>query len=142
MGLKNSAFIRLWGRGLSVASIVFMVGSGAIAEIGDHLTPRKDVFYCWLLVFFNAYIGTFIANQAIRRGSTGFLVWAFLINELRAGVFLILLLSVIKTDVENVRAFVLMTFFGYFAFLAVEIYGLHKHAISIGKDPQCGSKDD
>ena len=142
MTLQNSSFITLWGRGLFLSSIIFVLGSAAIADIDDHITPRKDVFYCWLLVFFNAYIGTFIANQAIKRGSTGFLVWAFLINGLRAGAFLILLLSVIKADVGNVRAFVLMTFFGYFAFLAAEIYGLHRYTISIGKEPQCGRKDD
>ncbi|MDF7798693.1 hypothetical protein P4C99_04420 [Pontiellaceae bacterium B1224] len=122
--------------------MAFIAGSLMIAELSDHITQKKDLFYCWLLVFFNAYIGTFIANQAIKRDSIGFLVWTFLMNGLRAGVFLFLLLSVVKWDVSNVRAFVLMTFFGYFAFLAAEISGLLKHTKEIAKDPQCGKKDD
>jgi hypothetical protein len=127
MTLRNSAFIRLWGRGLSGALVVFITGSLLIAELGDHVTPIKYVFYCWLLVFFNALIGTFIANQAIKRDLRGFMVCGFLINGVRAGLFLILLLSVVKWDVSNVRAFVLMTFLGYFSFLAAEIHGLQKH---------------
>lgn len=142
MSLRNSPFIMLWGRGLSVATGVFIVGSLLIAELGDHVTRRKDVFYCWLLVFFHAYIGTFIANQAIKRDFTGFMVWAFLINGLRSGLFLILLLSVVKWDIVNVRGFVLMTFLGYFAFLAAEIYGLQKHTQRIAKDQQYDRKDD
>jgi hypothetical protein len=142
MTFRNNAFITVWGQGLSVASVVFIGGSLLIAELGDHHIPTKDVFYCWLLVFFNAYIGTFIANQAIKRNFTGFMVWGFLINGVRAGLFLILLLSVVKWDISNVRAFVLMTFLGYFAFLAAEIYGLHLYTIRISKDPQCGIKDD
>ena len=134
MMLQNSAFLALWGRGLSVASVAFVAGSLLIAELGDHITPRKDVFYCWLLVFFNAYIGTFIANQAIKRDFTGFMVWALLINGLRAGLFLILLLSVVNLDIINVRAFVLMTFFGYFSFLTAEILGLIKNTQKIAKD--------
>ena len=142
MPLRSSSFVRLWGRALLVASLVFTLGSILIAELGDHNTPIKDVFYCWLLVFFHAYIGTFIANQAIRSGITGFFVWAFLVNGLRAAVFLILLLSVVKLEIVNVRAFVLMTFFGYFTFLAAEIYGLQKHTQRIAKDQQCDRKDD
>ena len=142
MNLRNSPFITLWGRALSLATVVFMGGSLLIAELGDHHIPTKDVFYCWLLVFFNAYIGTFIANQAIKRDFTGFCVWAFLINGVRAGLFLILLVSVVKWDISNVRGFVLITFLGYFAFLAAEIYGLHLHTLRISKDPQCGKKYD
>ncbi|MDF7823152.1 hypothetical protein P4B35_03950 [Pontiellaceae bacterium B12227] len=142
MNLQNSTFIRLWGRGLLVASVVFMLCSLLIYEQADNNTQRKDVFYCWLLVFFNAYIGTFIANQAIKRDFTGFMVWALLINGLRAGLFLILLLSIVKWQVEEVRGFVLMTFTGYFIFLAAEIYGLHTHTKRLAKDPQYGLKDD
>ena len=142
MTLRNSTFMRLWGRGLFIASVVFVFFTLSIYELDDDNTQRKDAFYCWLLVFFNAYIGTFIANHAIKRDFSGFMVWALLINGLRAGLFLILLLSVVKLDVVNVRVFVLMTFFGYFAFLAAEIHGLHKHTQGIAKGQQCERKDD
>lgn len=142
MPLRSSSFVRRWGRAFLAASLTFMAGSIAIAEIDDHNTQIKDVFYCWLLVFFHAYIGTFIANQAVKRDFIGFMMWALLINGLRAGLFLILLLSVLIMDVVNVRAFVLMTFFGYFTFLAAEIYGLRNHTKRTLKDPQCERKDD
>ena len=142
MTLRNSPFVTLWGRGVSVAFITYITLSLLICEYGDHNIVRKELFYSWLLVFFNAYIGIFIANQAIRKEFTGFLVWGFLINGFRAGIFLIVLLSVIKLGILNVRGFVLITFFGYFAFLAAEIYGLHLHSTRIAKDPQCGLKDD
>jgi hypothetical protein len=142
MNLKNSAFITLWGRTLSVACVVFVAGSLLIAGLVDHVYLTKDVFYCWLLVFFNAYIGTFITNQALKCRHTGFLVWAFLINGLRIVGFLILLLSIVKLSVVHERGFVLMTFFGYFTFLAAEVYGLHNHTKRVSQEPHCGIKDD
>lgn len=131
-----------WGWGCAIASLVFIAGSLAIAEIGDRITPRKEIFYCWLLVFFNAYIGTFIANKAIKSDFTGFMVWAFLVNGLRSGVFLVSLLLIVKWDVVNVQGFVLMTFLGYFAFLSVEIHGLQKHTKRKTRTTLRGDKDD
>ena len=134
MDLKNSPYFQLWGRPMLAAFILFTAGSIAIFAIHDQFTHVKELFYCWLLVFFNAYIGIFIANQAINRDFTGFMVWGFLINGIRNGAFLILLLVIVKHELINDRGFVLLTFFGYFSFLAAEIIGLQKHTLKRSRE--------
>jgi hypothetical protein len=129
MNLWNRALITLWGRGLSVSFLVFAAGSFLIAELSDHIIPIKEVFYSWLLVFFNAYIGTFIANKALKQDPTGFLVWGMLINGFRIGIFLIVLLVIIKMDVVDNRTFAAITILGYLIFLAREIFSIHTHSL-------------
>ena len=121
-----SSFISIWGKGIFVSMSGFVGGSLGIVAIDDQDTHIKEILYSWLLVFFNAYIGIFIANKAVKSDFTGFFVWAFLINGFRTGVFLILLLVMVKYHILNERGFVLMTLLGYFAFLAAEIYGLQR----------------
>ncbi len=137
MSDKKPSFVSGWSRAGLVATILFLGVTFLIAEFDDRITMTKEVFYSWLLVFFNAYIGTFIANQALKKGSTGFYVWGFLINGIRAGLFLVLLLIGAKWFVVHARGFVLITFFGYFIFLAAEVYGLQAYTKRIAKDPQC-----
>lgn len=129
-------------RALVIAMAAYVVSTLFIARIYDHLIPVKDLFYSWLLVFINAYIGIFIANQAVKSASGGFLAWALLGNAVRAGLFLVALLAVVKLDVINVRGFVLMTMFGYFSFLAVEIYGLQGLMRRLAQAPQCRQEDE
>lgn len=111
-------------------------------EIDDHKTRPKEIFYSWLLVFFNAYIGIFIANRAIKSDSSAFFAWGLLGNGVRAGIFLILLLLIVEWAIFNVRGFVLTTFFGYFTFLAVEIYGLQCHTHRPSVNPQSNQEDE
>ncbi len=127
---------------LPVAVLAFTGGSLLIHELDDHDTPRKELFYSWLLVFFNAYIAIFIANQALRPKTAGFYRWAFLGNGIRSVAFLVFLLCILEWEILNVRGFVLKTFFGYFTFLVVLIYGLHHHMKSLSRTAQCEQKNE
>jgi len=135
-------FISAVRHALPIAVALFTGGSLLIHEFDDHDSPRKELFYSWLLVFVNAYIGIFIANQAIKQNSGGFFAWAFLGNGLRSIAFLILLLCIVEWEILHVRAFVLKTFFGYFTFLAVLIYGLHNHMLGLSTPQACDQKDE
>ncbi|WP_372796263.1 hypothetical protein [Pontiella sp.] len=115
----------VWVRAFVVSMGLFLGVTALIAGIDDQNTPRKELFYCWLLVLVNAYIGIFIANRAIRQQFGGFCVWALLINGLRASAFLFALLAIVKWQGVDVTSFVLMSKFGYMAFIAAEIYGVH-----------------
>ena len=127
---------------LPVAAAVFMGGSWLIHEFDDHDTPRKELFYSWLLVFFNAYIGIFIANRALKRKSVGFFAWAFVGNGMRSIAFLVLLFCILEWEILHVRGFVLKTFFGYFTFLALLIYGLHNHMKGLTSASPCRQDDE
>jgi hypothetical protein len=70
------------------------------------------------------------------------LAWGLLGNAVRAGCFFVVLLAVVKLDVLNVRGFFLMTMFGYFCFLAVEIYGLQMHASGPANEASNGAIND
>jgi hypothetical protein len=142
MERSADGFMGFWGRGLLVSMAGYVAVSLLVVAIDEHVIHKNELFFSWLLVFFNASIGTFIANRAVKSDSTGFWVWAFLVNGFRAGVFLILLLAIVKWKVTNVSGFVLLTLFGYFAFLAAEIYGLQVHTKRTEQDPRCGLKDD
>ncbi len=115
----------VWARGFVVSMGLFLGVTALIVGIDDQNTPRKELFYSWLLVLVNAYIGIFIANKAIRKRFEGFFIWGFLINWVRAFVFLFALLAIVKWHSVDVTSFVLMSKFGYMAFIAAEIYGVH-----------------
>jgi hypothetical protein len=126
-----------WNRSVLSASVVFMVGSVIILNTFFGSLLLKELFYCWLLVFINAYIGTFIANRALKSQSTGFLVWGMLINGFRIGVFVIVLLVILKSNFLSSREFASITVFGYLVFLAREVYSLHTHSLRVYKNEQC-----
>ncbi len=140
--IHPDAFITSVRAALPLAAAFFMGGSLLIHEIGDHVSPTKEIFYSWLLVFFNAYIGIFIANKALKRKSGGFFAWALLGNGIRDGIFLILLFCFLEWEILNARGFVLKTFFGYFTFLAVVIYGLQNHMQRLSENPPGDKKDE
>lgn len=127
---------------LPFALTFFAGGSFLIHEFDDHQPPTKDLFYSWLLVSFNAYIAIFIANRALKTRATGFFAWAFVGNGIRSIAFLILLFCVLEWEILHVRGFVLKTFFGYFTFLAVLIYGLHHHMKGLSSVPQHRQEDE
>jgi len=129
-------FIASIRHALPIAVALFMGGSLLIHELDDHDSPTKELFYSWILVFFNAYIAIFIANRAVKQKSGGFFAWAFLGNGIRSIAFLILLFCILEWEILHVRGFVLKTFFGYFTFLAVLIYGLHSHMKGLGSAQQ------
>ncbi len=121
----------LLNRSMMITGIVFMVGSMIIINTYFQNLPLKELFCCWLLVFINAYIGTFIANRAVNSDSSGFLVWGMLINGVRIGIFLIILLVIIKMNVVDKHAFAANTVLGYLIFLAREIYSLHTQSLRV-----------
>ena len=125
-----------------VAAALFLGGSLLIHEFDDHDTPTKELFYSWLLVFFNAYIAILIANRALKQDSGRFFTWAFLGNGIRSVAFLVLLLCLLEWEILNVRGFVLKTFFGYFTFLVVLVYGLQTHMKKLSSDPLRDLKDE
>ena len=129
-------------RATVIALALYMAGSLLITLIVDHFIPTKELFYSWLLVFINAYIGIFIANQAVRNESIGFFAWALLGNAVRAGLFLAGLMVLVKLAVLNVQGFVLITMFGYLSFLAAEIYGLQGHTRRLSQASQCKQYDE
>ena len=96
--------------------------------------PNVQYINIFRTIFINAYIGIFIANKAIAGDFTRFWIWSMLINGLRVGVFLILLVTIAKLGVTNVQSFVLMTMLGYFAFIAAEVYGLNKHTLRMARE--------
>jgi len=142
MNRTPRSFTSLCGRALLIALPLFMGSSLLIAELGDHVMRIKEVFYSWLLVLFNAYIGIFIANQALKRESGGFFAWAFVGNGMRSIAFLILLFCILEWEILHVRGFVLKTFFGYFTFLALLIYGLHNHMKGLSSASPCRQDDE
>ncbi|MEE9368932.1 MAG: hypothetical protein V3V05_08705 [Pontiella sp.] len=131
MNQQSSPNLRVWNYSMMVAAIVFMVGSTIILHTYLHNIVLKELFCSWLLVFFNAYIGTFIANKALKQNYTGFFVWSMLINGLRIGVFVMILLIILKTNILNNREFASITLFGYLVFLAQEVYSLHTQSLRV-----------
>ncbi|MDZ8118632.1 hypothetical protein [Pontiella agarivorans] len=115
----------VWTRAFAVSMGLFLGVTALITGIDDQNTHRKELFYSWLLVLVNAYIGIFIANKAIKQQFGGFFVWGFLLNGIRAAVFLFVLLAIVEWQCVEVTRFVLMSKFGYMAFIAAEIYGVH-----------------
>ena len=121
--------IRVWSWGMAVSALLFVIGSWLIMKFHFQEILKKELLCSWLLVFINAYVGAFIANQALKRGPTAFFVWSMLINSARIGVFLILLLVISKLEFLNFRAFVSVTIFGYLVFLAGEVASLHTQSL-------------
>ncbi|QBG48645.1 hypothetical protein EGM51_14995 [Verrucomicrobia bacterium S94] len=130
----------VWTRALAVSMGLFLGVTALIAGIDDQNTPRKELFYSWILVLVNAYIGIFIANKAIKQQFGGFFVWGFLLNGVRAAVFLCALLAIVEWQCVEVTSFVLMSKFGYMAFIAAEIYGWHVFTLKGGL-PATGEKN-
>ncbi len=136
MNQHNNPLKMFRNRSLLIVSMVFILGSVIILNTFYGNLLLKELFYCWLLVFINAYIGSFIANQALKQDSTGFLVWGMLINGFRIGVFLIVLLVILKSNILNNREFAAITLFGYLVFLAREVYSLHTHSLRVYQNEQ------
>ena len=72
----------------------------------------------------------------MKQKETGFFVWAMMINGLRIGIFLVVLLIIIKMNILNNREFAAITLFGYLVFLAREIYSLHIRSLRVYQNEQ------
>ena len=123
-------------RSFLVASAIAIMGSLIILNAYSEIFPAKELLCGLLLVFFNAFIGTFIANKVLTHRYTGFLVWGMLINGFRIGIFLVLLLVIFKTNLLNNREFAAITLFGYLVFLGREVYTLHTQSLRVFQNEQ------
>lgn len=127
---------KAWIYTLLSAGGIYMVGSVFILNTFFQNMRLKELFCSWLLVFINAYIGTFIANKALGQRYTGFWVWGMLINGFRIGIFVILLLVILKSNILNNRAFAAITLFGYLVFLVREVFSLHIRSLRMFQEEQ------
>ena len=125
--------IDVWNRGMTLAAIIFVIGSVLIMRWQFQEILKKELLSSWLVVFSNAYIGAFIASQALKRGPTAFFVWSMLINGMRIGLLVILLLILSQSNVLNFRAFISVTLFGYVLFLVGEVASIHSQSMKAYK---------
>lgn len=120
---------KVWSTPMTIASLVTLLATFLLGLKMAESFPKKELFCCWLVVFFNAYIGAFIAKQALKRGPNAFFAWAILINGLRVGFFLAVLVVILKFDFLDVRIFAAVTVLGYLILLAGEVARLHTQSL-------------
>lgn len=142
MTRRSDVFSTKCRRGISICVLLFLAGSMAIAGMHDHQLPTQEMYYGWLLVFVNAVIGALVVSQALRYRSTGFFVWGVLVNGLRCVAYLAALLLISRLGILRSREFVLIALFGYYVFLAGEIYYLHTYSLRFVDDGQLIEHDD
>lgn len=142
MNRRADVFSSKYSRGISMCVLIFLAGSLAIGGMYDRLIPTREIYYGWLLVFVNAVIGALVVSQALRYRSTGFFVWGVLINGLRCMAYLAALLIISRLGILRSREFVSIALFGYYVFLAGEIYCLHAYALRSVDDGQLIKNDD
>lgn len=117
MKMYKSLFVS----GISV--IAFTLGLSFLA-FGGFL--KIELFFCWIVNFFNAYLSALISRKAVGRKANSFLMWALLGHGMRFGLIIIAIFYAIVTQMGDQMAIVALTLTGFIIFMVGEVLALHQ----------------
>ena len=109
-----------------IASVLVLVSTSGLSLglFGGFL--KKELFFCWLVNFFNAYLSALICKKAVGAAGNSFLAWALLGHGLRFGLLVIAIFYAIVTKLGDPMAIVALTLTGYIIFMVGEVLMLHQ----------------
>lgn len=88
--------------------------------------PKKELFFGWLLNFFNAIVFATVTGKAIGRPMSEFFLWGLLGHGLRFGALLMALVAIWRWAGLHFEVVVTVTLMGYFLCLAGEVLALRR----------------
>ena len=106
--------------------MITAVGSPVLVHFLFGEIPQKELFFGWLIILINAYLFAVLTGQAIGKPLQGFFIWGLLVNGLRFGLLLIVLIVMWRSTSINFDVVVTVTLFGYFFCLAGEVLALQQ----------------